>query len=127
MATLVRALAIAAAASVLAGCSGKSGYNVDMRNITSETVRVELKAREGDQPPTLAASTSLIPGGYTTLFTNASSKAKVTLEAGIQGDTQHPPAAMPITLGTTNVDIIPVSDKQAADPKAPRVRIRTRD
>jgi hypothetical protein len=120
--------AAATGLSLLAvGCAGESGYNVDLRNDTGGAVRVELKAAEKDKEPEVRGTAMLAAGASTTMFTNAAAKAKVSLEARLEGDATRPPFVMPITLGRTNVDIIPPTDKQAKDPKMPAVRLRERE
>jgi hypothetical protein len=108
------------------GCAGSSGYSVDMRNNTGRLIRVDMMSQVGDKEPTNVGTSQLSGGANATLFTKADRKAKVTLVARPEGDMAGEPARMPLTLGLTQVDIIP-NDRASREQNAPRIRIRTRD
>lgn len=109
------------------GCASHSGYNVDVRNITNTPIVLDLKAAKGKDEPKVVRTFHVPAGGTTSDFTEIEAKSKVTLEAQVEGETARPPATMPLTLGQSRVDVIPPRDKDANDPKTPRIRLRERE
>lgn len=126
MRRIIPLLSAVSIAALAAGCASRSGYNVDIRNITSETVLVELKATEKDKEPQILASKQYVGGSHSTIFSEAPARAKVTLEARLAGQPDRPAAVMPLGLGTSAVDLIPPLPRHASDPNAPAIRIRER-
>lgn len=121
-------LCAAASLSLLAvGCASHSGYNIDVRNDTNQPVALALTAEKKNEQPKVIDNWHIAAGASSTHFTQVEAKTKVTLEAQVEGETARPPAAMPVTLGTTHIDITPQRDNAVNDPKAPRIRLRERE
>jgi len=119
--TVVRTAVVLVATSLLAACS-PSSYNLELRNNTTENIRVEMKAQKGNEAPTLAASAPMYPGQNITLFTQADKDAKVQVEARVQGDDKSPPAVRKIILGLSKLIVNP-NPEAAKDPSKARLKI----
>jgi hypothetical protein len=123
---LVRAM-IPAASLLAISCAGQSGYNIDVRNNTSTPVVLDLRSEKKNEEAKVSESFHVAAGATTNHFTRLAAGSRVVLEAQVEGETTRPPAAMPVTLGQTRVDVIPQIERLANDPKAPRVRLRERE
>ena len=119
--------AVPALALLGVGCASQSGFNIDVRNNTNDPAVLTLRAQQKNEEPKVVDTFHVGSGGTTRHFTRLEARSKVTLEAQVEGETSRPPATTQITLGETRVDIVPQTEKQANDPKAPRVRIRYRE
>jgi hypothetical protein len=120
-------LALASLSLLAVGCAGHSGYNIDVRNDTNQPVALALMAEQKNQPPKVIDNWHIAAAASSTHFTQVEAKTKVTLEAQVEGETARPPAAMPVTLGQTKIDIVPQRDNAVNDPKASRIRLRERE
>ena len=119
-------IAMVVAATGLAGCASQSGYSLDMRNSTGETVKVDITSQTKDGEPKLVESMRITPGHNGTVFTKADAKATVQMAARIDGDTVSDPALKRLTQGKTDLGIYtnPAKDQL---PKAPKLVIRERN
>jgi hypothetical protein len=125
--TVRRFLAAAALSLFAVGCSGQSGYNIDVRNDTNEPIALDLKTEKKNEQPKVVDTFHVGAGATSRHFTQIDSKSKVTLEAQVEGETARPAATMPLTLGETHVDVVPQHGNAVSDPKSPRVRLRERE
>lgn len=126
MTTLPKLLAAAAALAFTlfsGGCSGTSGYSLDLRNNTGEIVKVELMSQAKNEEPKMVATSRVSPGANTTLFTKAPAGSNVTMQARIDGDTVSDPALKRITLGLTQLTINTAKEKEGQPPKTPKLVI----
>ena len=105
------------------GCSGTSGYSLDLRNNTGEIVKVELMSQAKGEEPKMVSTSRVSPGANTTMFTKAPSGADVTMQARIDGDTVSDPAMKRITLGLTQLTINNAKNTQGQPPKTPKLVI----
>lgn len=124
-----RVLALAAigfASFMLGGCAGESGYNLDLRNTSSEVVKLELIAQGKHDEPVVVESSKIEGGGHKKMFTKAKRDALVQLAARVEGDTISDPALKRLTLGETFLTIHPAPSRQDQPPKAPKLVIRER-
>jgi hypothetical protein len=114
------------AAFTLVGCASQSGYSLDIRNGTAETVKVDVTSQTKDGEPKLVESMRITPGHNGTVFTKADAKALVQMAARIDGDTVSDPALKRLTQGKTDIGIYtnPAKDQP---PKAPKLVIRERN
>ena len=119
--------ALASLSLLAVGCAGHSGYNIDVRNDTNQPVALALTTEKKNEPPRVIDNWHIAAGASSTHFTQVEAKTKVMLEAQVEGETARPPAAIPVTLGTTHIDITPQRDNAVNDPKATRVRLRERE
>lgn len=95
-------LTLAIAALSLAGC--RSGYEVDVRNLTDHPVNLRLSTPHTDGAPQTLAAKRLGPGDRGTMFTQAPSNAPVTLAADFQGNVGYP-ATIDLAPGLTVVNV----------------------
>jgi hypothetical protein len=124
-----RILALAAvgvAAFTLGGCSSRSGYNLDVRNTSSERVKLEVISQTNKGEPKIEQTSYLEGGAHKSTFTECDAGAIVQLSARIDGDTVSDPALKRLTLGKTELIISPAPNKKDQPPKAPKVVIRER-
>jgi hypothetical protein len=105
------------------GCSGTSGYSLDMRNNTGEVVKVELMSSAKGEEPKMVATSRVSPGANTTMFTKAPAGANVMMQARIDGDTVSDPALKRVTLGLTQLTINTAPTRADQPPKAPKLVI----
>jgi hypothetical protein len=125
MRTLARVAVVLLGCAAI-GCASKSGYNIDVRNNLSEPVRLAIKAAPKGEEPKEVDHWMIAAGATAKHFTSLEARQKATLEANVDGETARPPATMPIGVGETRIDLIRPTDRQASDPKQPRLRIRER-
>jgi hypothetical protein len=104
-------LAVAALPSmVLVGCAAPH-YNLDVRNMTSEPVKLDLVSTNpkiDGGAERVVASGRVAPGSTVSMFTEGKQgDRKPQLRAQVDGDTQSPPAKLDISSGLINIDIFP--------------------
>lgn len=102
MITIARAVAILAVPFVLAGC--RSGYDVDVRNMTDQPVVASLVKPFGDGVDRPLAQARLGPGERGQLFSQQDSKDLVSLTVDFAGNVGYP-AKLDVSRGKTVVNV----------------------
>ena len=123
MIRVLAAAAVLAFALLAGGCSGTSGYSLDLRNNTGEIVKLELMSQAKGEDPKMVTTSRVSPGDNTTMFTKAPAGSNVTLQARIDGDTVSDPALKRVTLGLTQLTINNARNTQGQPPKTPKLVI----
>src|SRR3954469_8165220 len=101
--TLVpRAAAVLLLPLVLAGC--RSGYDVNVRNLTDQPVTARLNAPFGDGGPRTLGSRYVGPGDRQSLFVQTDYKVPVTLSVDFAGNVGYP-ATLDLSRGETVVNV----------------------
>ncbi len=113
--------------SALSGCASHSGYSIDVRNNTSERVKLEMTSQTKDGEPKVVATTYVEGGASKTSFTKVERNAMVQLAARVDGDTVSDPALKRLILGKTDLAINPAPNRENLPPKAPKLVIRERN
>jgi hypothetical protein len=100
--TIRRAAAIALFPLALAGC--RSGYDVNVRNLTDQPVTANLNVPFGDGAPRTLSSRYIGPGDRQNLFVQTDYKVPVTLAVDFAGNVGYP-ATLDLTRGQTVVNV----------------------
>jgi hypothetical protein len=99
---IARTVAILAVPLALAGC--RSGYDVDVRNMTDQPVVASLVKPFGDGVDRPLAQTRLGPGDRGQLFSQQESREMVSLSVDFAGNVGHP-AKLDLSRGKTVVNV----------------------
>ena len=100
--TLCRLSAALLVSLALAGC--RSGYDVNVRNLTDQPVTAKLNVPFGDGAPRTTASRYIGPGDRQNLFVQTDYKVPVTLSVDFAGNVGYP-ATLDLSRGETVVNV----------------------
>jgi hypothetical protein len=116
----VHTVGLLAMALLFGGCADPH-YNLDVRNMSSELVDLQLVAsnNKDEGEPRVITRGRVGPGSSTSMFAEGKRGDKARLEARVDGDTQSEPARLDLTSGLSSVDVMPAQ----GDSKS-RLRLR---
>jgi hypothetical protein len=97
-----RAAAVLTMPLLLAGC--RSGYDVDVRNLTDQPITAKLTAPHTDGAPMTLAERYVGPGDRGHLFKQTDSGARVSLAVDFAGNVGYP-AMLDLGKGQTIVNV----------------------
>lgn len=99
---LQRCLAILILPFIMIGC--RSGYDVEVRNLTDQPVTARLYRMHADGAPRTIVSRRAGPGDRASLFSQHDSMVRVMLEVDFAGNVGYP-ATLDLVRGRTIVNV----------------------